>query len=242
MEGTLFTDLPRTLARIRRLVRENPNDRELQRLLHTLLTSMSADKLDETAISQVLKQMEERCPQSPAPSSSQHSQPNSVASTPTAYAPMRAVMPPSPCGYSGLEISVPSPSEVPSGRCIGTPLSERQNSASKRRAELAHALHGMQAQYAADKALLYERRWPAGYAPLASPRPPPHEPAWRLRGAQTAPALPEHSLSSLEACRGRSSPPRPSPAGPRLHATLDQPRSNRTLCDSHAWALRRAGQ
>ena len=241
MERTLFTDLPRTLARIRRLVRENPNDRELQRLLHTLLTSMSADKLDETAISQVLKQMEERCPQSPAPSSSQHSQPNSVASTPTAYAPMRAVMPPSPCGYSGLEISVPSPSEVPSGRCMGTPLSERQNSASERRAELAHALHGMQAQYAADKALLYERRWPAGYAPLASPRPPPHEPAWRLRGAQAAPALPRAQPQQLGGSAWPQQPASALSSSPQA-ATLDQPRSNRTHCDSHAWALRRAGQ
>lgn len=44
--------------RIRRLVRENPNDRELQRLLHTLLTSMSADRIDEAAIRSVLSQME----------------------------------------------------------------------------------------------------------------------------------------------------------------------------------------
>jgi hypothetical protein len=51
-------DLPRTMARIRRLVRDNPNDRELQRLLHTLLTSMSAERIDEAAIRSVLSQME----------------------------------------------------------------------------------------------------------------------------------------------------------------------------------------
>ena len=50
------SDLPRTMARIRRLVRENPNDRELQRLLHTLLTSMSADRIDEAAVRSVLAQ------------------------------------------------------------------------------------------------------------------------------------------------------------------------------------------
>ena len=54
------SDLPRTMARIRRLVRENPNDRELQRLLHTLLTSMSSDKIDTEAVRDVLAQMEER--------------------------------------------------------------------------------------------------------------------------------------------------------------------------------------
>ena len=68
-QPSLFTDLPRTLARIRRLVRENPNDRELQRLLHTLLTSMSAEKLDEEAISRVLLQMEQRCPTASSPAS-----------------------------------------------------------------------------------------------------------------------------------------------------------------------------
>jgi hypothetical protein len=50
MVGTplhMDTSLPRTMARIRRLVRENPNDRELQRLLHTLLTSMSSERVDE---------------------------------------------------------------------------------------------------------------------------------------------------------------------------------------------------
>ena len=56
----ISADLPRTMARIRRLVRENPNDRELQRLLHTLLTSMSADRIDEAATRSVLNQMEER--------------------------------------------------------------------------------------------------------------------------------------------------------------------------------------
>ena len=52
--------LPRTMARIRRLVRENPNDRELQRLLHTLLTSMSSDRIDEGEVHKVLQQMEQR--------------------------------------------------------------------------------------------------------------------------------------------------------------------------------------
>ena len=52
--------LPRTMARIRRLVRENPNDRELQRLLHTLLTSMSSDRIDEAEVNGVLAQMEQR--------------------------------------------------------------------------------------------------------------------------------------------------------------------------------------
>ena len=36
----LLGDLPKTMARIRRLVREHPHDRELQRLLHHLLTTM----------------------------------------------------------------------------------------------------------------------------------------------------------------------------------------------------------
>ena len=53
-------DLPRTMARIRRLVRENPNDRELQRLLHHLLTSLSSDKIDASSVRNVLLQMEER--------------------------------------------------------------------------------------------------------------------------------------------------------------------------------------
>jgi len=63
MVGTplhMDTSLPRTMARIRRLVRENPNDRELQRLLHTLLTSMSSERVDEGEVNSVLAQMEQR--------------------------------------------------------------------------------------------------------------------------------------------------------------------------------------
>ena len=54
------SDLPRTMARIRRLVRENPNDRELQRLLHSMLTSMTTDKIDEAEVHGVLTRMEQR--------------------------------------------------------------------------------------------------------------------------------------------------------------------------------------
>ena len=56
----LHDGLPRTMARIRRLVRENPSDRELQRLLHTLLTSMSAEKINEDDVHSILAQMEQR--------------------------------------------------------------------------------------------------------------------------------------------------------------------------------------
>ena len=57
----LLGDLPKTMARIRRLVREHPHDRELQRLLHHLLTTMSSDRVDEAAVGAVLEQMEARC-------------------------------------------------------------------------------------------------------------------------------------------------------------------------------------
>ena len=61
---SILADLPRTMARIRRLVREQPNDRELQRLLHTLLTSMSADRIDEKSISTILARVcDARAPQ-----------------------------------------------------------------------------------------------------------------------------------------------------------------------------------
>ena len=49
----LLGDLPKTMARIRRLVREHPHDRELQRLLHHLLTTMSSDRVDEAAVGAV---------------------------------------------------------------------------------------------------------------------------------------------------------------------------------------------
>ena len=62
MKPSVLAELPRTMARIRRLVRENPNDRELQRLLHSLLTSMSSDKVNEAAIMNALAQMEARLP------------------------------------------------------------------------------------------------------------------------------------------------------------------------------------
>ena len=84
-QPSLFTDLPRTLARIRRLVRENPNDRELQRLLHTLLTSMSAEKLDEEAISRVLLQMEQRCPTGSSPASRSTRPMSQAAPSPIIY-------------------------------------------------------------------------------------------------------------------------------------------------------------
>eukprot|EP00965_Chrysotila_dentata_P061680 2043007-Pleurochrysis_carterae.AAC.1 len=44
------------MARIRRLVRAHPHDRELQRLLHALLTSISADRVDEAEVKAVLEQ------------------------------------------------------------------------------------------------------------------------------------------------------------------------------------------
>lgn len=57
----LLAELPRTMARIRRLVREHPQDRELQRLLHSLLTSMASDSIDEAEVATLLSRMEERC-------------------------------------------------------------------------------------------------------------------------------------------------------------------------------------
>ena len=58
--GDSSGDLPRTMARIRRLVRDHPNDRELQRLLHTLLTGMSSERIDVKQIVGALTNLERR--------------------------------------------------------------------------------------------------------------------------------------------------------------------------------------
>ena len=52
-----LADVPKTMARIRRLVREHPNDREMQRMLHALLTSISSDGVDEAGVSRILTQV-----------------------------------------------------------------------------------------------------------------------------------------------------------------------------------------
>ena len=99
---SLFSDLPRTMARIRRLVRDHPTDRELQRLLHTLLTSMSSDKVDEEAIYRVLSEMEVRCANKGAADSG-------AGATPTRELPSPARLPPPQQHYPEAAAAARSP-------------------------------------------------------------------------------------------------------------------------------------
>ena len=121
------SDLPRTMARIRRLVRENPNDRELQRLLHTLLTSMSADRIDEAAVRSVLAQMEERShasktPLSPAPAvPDRHLIPNLSAAD--ILRPSLAPAPLAPTGYAMAPMATPGGSPLRDGETGAPPPS-----------------------------------------------------------------------------------------------------------------------
>ena len=159
-QPSLFTDLPRTLARIRRLVRENPNDRELQRLLHTLLTSMSAEKLDEEAISRVLLQMEQRCPTASSPASRPTRSVGQQALSPM-IAPMASLAsaPRTPT-RARIGDAANGAGDAEARACLAADDAGLGGSHShgSPQSELASALHGMQAQYAADKALLSERR------------------------------------------------------------------------------------
>ena len=104
--ASLFSDLPRTMARIRRLVREHPNDRELQRLLHTLLTSMSSDRLNEEAVYAVLSKMEARC--------AAQSEGNCAFSTPVTSAPHMSSPPRSAPASRFRSSELPLPARLPS--------------------------------------------------------------------------------------------------------------------------------
>ena len=161
-QPSLFTDLPRTLARIRRLVRENPNDRELQRLLHTLLTSMSAEKLDEEAISRVLLQMEQRCPTGSSPAS-RSTRPMSQAAPSPMLAPMAclasAPRTPTRARIGDARVGTNGATDADARACVAADDGGLGGSYShggsysqgglggSPKSELADALHGMQAQY-----------------------------------------------------------------------------------------------
>jgi hypothetical protein len=149
-QPSLFTDLPRTLARIRRLVREKPNDRELQRLLHTLLTSMSAEKLDEEAISRVLLQMEQRCPTASSPTSRPTRSVGQQALSPM-IAPMASLAsaPRTPT-RARIGDAANGAGDAEARACVAADDAGLGGSHShgSPQSELASALHGMQAQYA----------------------------------------------------------------------------------------------
>ena len=151
-QPSLFTDLPRTLARIRRLVRENPNDRELQRLLHTLLTSMSAEKLDEEAISRVLLQMEQRCPTGSSPASRPTRSVAQPAPSPM-LAPMASLASaprtPTRARIGDARVGANGAGDAEARACVAADDSGLGGSYShgSPQSELADALHGMQVQY-----------------------------------------------------------------------------------------------